>query len=200
MNITSNTAALAAIDFSMELNVHAQELGRDLPATKPQYIQAFYQFLTADNPQEYEVRLSGLRTKITSVKAEMSAEFRTKINSTHIDLINTTEKMVYGIKGTLPKNIPSKHARFDLPNIGITDALLEPQSLVEHAQLIANKIERMAQAVINNDWNALIQIDQQPVQKSQNVQMMKNHFAESVEQRRDKKDSRPPSKNNGQSI
>lgn len=181
--INAENAALTAIDIAMELSIHTQEVGRELPMPRAKYIEAFYNFITADTPQNYDIRISALRTKISSVKTEMSCEFRTQLNNTHMGLINNLEKQALGAK-----KISSKHEHFDLPNIGINDQQLMPESVVEHAQRIANKIEKMADAVLSHNWSLLAAIDQDYVQ--QKSKSSDNDFSASVQNRREKTEAK----------
>lgn len=188
--INAENAALTAIDIAMELSIHTQEVGRELPAPRAKYIEVFYNFITADTPQNYDIRVSALRTKISSVKTEMSGEFRTQLNNAHMGLINNLEKQALGAK-----KMTSKHEHFDLPNIGINDQQLMPESVVEHAQRIANKFEKMSNAILSNNWSLLAAIDQDYVQ--QKIKASDNDFSASVQNRREKTDAKtnnPPPK------
>lgn len=180
--ITADNAALTAIELAMELSIHAQELGRDLPAPRSKYIHAFYTFITADTPQSYDVRVTALRTKLSSTKTEMSGEFRTQLNHTHIDLIDNVEKQLLSLKGVSSHKIASKHSKFDLPNIGINDEMLQPRVFIQHTQAIANKIEQLMAAVSINDWEAVDDIDQNYVGKS----AQDSSFSSSVKTHREK--------------
>lgn len=182
MTVDNSSAALTAIELAMELSIHAQELGRDLPVQRSKYIQAFYNFITADTPQSYDVRVTALRTKLSSTKTEMSGEFRTQLNHTHIELVDNVEKQVLSLKGVSPHKIASKHSKFDLPNIGINDEMLQPKVFIQHTQAIANKIEQLMAAVANNDWNAVEDIDQNYVGKS----TQESSFSSSVKNHREK--------------
>lgn len=182
MTVDNATAALTAIELAMELSIHAQELGRELPVPRSKYIQAFYNFITADTPQSYDVRVTALRTKLSSTKTEMSGEFRTQLNHTHIELVDNVEKQVLSLKGVSPHKIASKHSKFDLPNIGINDEMLKPDVFIQHTQAIANKIEQLMAAVANNDWNAVEDIDQNYVGKS----AQDSSFSSSVRNHREK--------------
>lgn len=179
--IIADNAALTAIELAMELSIHAQELGRELPAQRSKYIQAFYTFITADTPQSYDVRVTALRTKLSSTKTEMSGEFRTQLNHTHIELVDNVEKQLVSLKGVPLHKIASKHSKFDLPNIGINDKMLQPEVFIKHTQAIADKIEKLMAAVANNDWEAVEHIDQNYVGKT-----APESFSSSVKSHREK--------------
>lgn len=164
--INIQTTALAAIELAMELSIHAQELGRDLPQPRAQYIEAFYNFLTADTQQSYDVRFSALRTKLSSVKTEMSGDFRTRLNRAQMARIGGLESHVAALNGVALHKIQPKSTPFNLPNIGISDDLLSPSVFIEHAQRIANKIEKMSEAIADNNWGALVDIDQNYISKN----------------------------------
>lgn len=180
--ITVETTALAAIELGMELSIHAQEVGRVLPAERAKYIEVFYNFLTADTPQSYDVRLSALRMKLSSVKTEMTGELRVRLNRTHVGLIAGVERSTAQLTRMPKDKIPSQTTDFNLPVIGISDELLEPAAFIEHSQKIANKIQEMSNAIAANDWSALAQIDQNHIQHMQEH----NELEKSVKKRREK--------------
>lgn len=168
MNISLTSASIVAIECANLLNLTAQEVGRALPETKPQYISLFYDFLIHDHPQGYELRSSALRTKIESVRTELRCAF----NHTNAAVLDSREEDLKNVKKLLLQEmyLPAKNAkltfksnRLRVPEITIDDEYLRGSVIVQGAQAVADKMEEMSAHMLNDNWEGVEAADKRTI-------------------------------------
>lgn len=182
MNISLTSASILAIECANLLNLTAQEVGRVLPETKPQYISLFYDFLIHDHPQGYELRSSALRTKIESVRTELRCAF----NHANAAVLDSREEDLKSVKKLLLQEmyLPAKNAKLTfksnrllVPQIIIDDEYLRGSVIIQGAQDVADKMEEMSAHMLNNNWEGVEDADKRTItNQSAPSELIKNRL------------------------